>query len=86
MTQVAPPRLLLLVDTKLNKRTRAEHAVIEKIIAMAGSLASAALEQGLPVGIHVWMNGWNGIAPTRGKRQRRDLLAMLAQSAGESGT
>ncbi len=79
MTQVAPPRLLLLVDTHLTNRTRAEHARVEKVIAMAASLASAALEQGLSVGLHVWMNGWNGLPPTRGKRQRRELMSMLAR-------
>jgi uncharacterized protein (DUF58 family) len=79
MTQVAPPRLLLAVDTFLEHRTRAEHAVVEKTISMAASLASAALEQGLSVGLHVWANGWNGIPPTRGKRQRRDVMAMLAR-------
>lgn len=80
MTQVAPPRLLLLVDTFIAKRTRAEHAMVERSIAMAASLASAALEQGLSVGVHVWMDdAWNGIPPTRGKRQRRDVMAMLAR-------
>jgi uncharacterized protein (DUF58 family) len=79
MTQVAPPRLLLLVDTFITTRTRAEHARVEKVIAMAASLASAALEQGLSVGLHIWMNGWNGLAPTRGKRQRRELMSMLAR-------
>ena len=79
MTQVAPRALLLLVDTYMTSRTRTEHARIEKVIAMAASLASAALEQGLSVGLHIWMNGWNGLAPTRGKRQRRELMSMLAR-------
>lgn len=79
MTQVAPPRLLLLVDTYLARRTRAEHAMVEKVIAMSASLASAALEQGLPVGVHAWTGEWNGLAPTRGKRQRRDVLTLLAR-------
>jgi uncharacterized protein (DUF58 family) len=80
MTQVAPPRLLIVVDTYIEHRTREEHAVVEKSIAMAASLASAGLEQGLSVGLHVWADdGWNGIPPTRGKRQRRDVMAMLAR-------
>jgi uncharacterized protein (DUF58 family) len=79
MTQVAPPRLLILVDTFLSRRTREEHALIEKAIAMAGSLVSAALEQGLSAGVYAWKNGWTGILPTRGKRQRRDCLALLAR-------
>jgi len=81
MTQVAPPRLLLLVDTFLQDRTRAEHAGVEKCIAMAASLAGAALDQGLSVGLHVWSNEWTGIPATRGKRQRRDVMAMLARLA-----
>jgi uncharacterized protein (DUF58 family) len=79
MTQVAPPRLLLLVDTYITHRTRAEHALVEQTIAMAGSLASSALEQGISVGIQAWMDGWHGIAPTRGKRHRRDIMTMLAR-------
>ena len=46
---------------------------------MAASLAGAALEQGLSVGLHIWMNGWNGLPATRGKRQRRELMSMLAR-------
>jgi uncharacterized protein (DUF58 family) len=79
MTQVAPPRLLVLVDTYLSGRTRLEHAMAEKTIAMAGSLISAALEQGLPAGVYAWTDGWTGIVPTRGKRQRRDCMALLAR-------
>jgi len=79
MTLVAPPRLLVLVDTFLSRRTRQEHALVEKAIAMAGSLVSAALEQGLSAGVYTWKDGWTGIPPTRGKRQRRDCLALLAR-------
>ncbi len=79
MTQVAPPRLLLLVDTYVARRTRSEHAMVEKAIAMAASLTSTALEQGLSVGVHAWAGGWNGLLPAQGKRQRRDLMSMLAR-------
>jgi uncharacterized protein (DUF58 family) len=79
MTQVAPPRLLLLVDTYLLKRTRAEHSMVELAIAMAGSVATLALEQGLSVGIQAWADDWLGIAPTRGKRHRRDIMTLLAR-------
>lgn len=78
MTQVAPPRLLILVDTFLPLATRATAAEVERVIAMAGSLASSALEKGLSVGVHGWTGEWAGIYPTRGKRQRRDLLTFLA--------
>jgi len=76
---VAPPRLLLLVDTFLAGRTREEHALVEQAIAMAGSVATLALEQGLSVGIQAWAEGWHGIAPTRGKRHRRDVMTLLAR-------
>jgi len=105
MTQVAPPKLIILVDTFLTGRTPAQHALVEKAIAMAASLASHALDAGLMVGLFAW-NGaaiassapvaddhpvppppqlsaadtnWLAVAPSRGKRHRRDLLAYLAQ-------
>lgn len=102
MTQVAPPRLLLLVDTFIpTPRTRSAHAQVEKGLAMAASLAEAALEQGLSVGFHAWGgpadreaptttaaapnepgvrdDGWLSLPPTRGKRQAREILALLAR-------
>ena len=102
MTQASPPRLLLLVDTRRPDDTRASYALVEEAIAMAASLANAALEQGLSVGAFAWAGpavdaagavdggatgglggaghgGWHGIPPTRGKRQRRDLMTLLAR-------
>ena len=79
MTQVAPPRLLILVDTFVCDARRSTMADVERVIAMAGSLASSALEQGLSVGVHGWAGEWAGIYPTRGKRQRRDLLTYLCR-------
>jgi uncharacterized protein (DUF58 family) len=79
MTQVAPPRLMLLMDTYIPKASRQAHADVERAIAMAASLASHALEQGLLVGLCAWAGDWNIIQPGRGKRQRRDLLAVLAR-------
>jgi uncharacterized protein (DUF58 family) len=80
MTQVSPPRLLLLVDTHLKDRSTAEHVNVEKTIAMAASVASHALEAGLMVGLYAWGGfDWLGIHPNRGKRHRRDVLAQLAQ-------
>jgi uncharacterized protein (DUF58 family) len=80
MTQVSPPRLLLLVDTHLAGRSLEEHVNVEKTIAMAASLASHALEAGLMVGLYAWGGSdWLGIHPNRGKRHRRDVLAQLAQ-------
>jgi len=82
MTQVAPPRLVILVDTfiEADQRSIAQQAEIERAIAMAASLASHALEAGLSVGLLARMpEGWTTLAPARGKRHRRDLLAMLAR-------
>jgi uncharacterized protein (DUF58 family) len=79
MTQVSPPRIVLLVDTYLPDRSIEHHARIEKTIAMAGSLASAALDDGLAVGLYAWSGDWIGVHPTRGKRQREDILSVLAR-------
>jgi uncharacterized protein (DUF58 family) len=79
MTQVAPPRLMVLMDSHIDKPSRQAHADVERAIAMAASLASYALEQGLLVGLCAWSGEWKIIPPGRGKRQRRDLLAVLAQ-------
>jgi uncharacterized protein (DUF58 family) len=79
MTRVAPPRLLIAMDTLLEKRTPEAHARLEQAIAMAASLASATLETGLAVGICAWSNGPVMISPTRGKQQREDLLTLLAR-------
>jgi uncharacterized protein (DUF58 family) len=47
---------------------------------MAASLASHALEAGLSVGLLARMpEDWSTLAPARGKRHRRDLLAILAR-------
>jgi uncharacterized protein (DUF58 family) len=81
LTQVAPPRLLLLVDTYAapQERTRERLTRIERAIAMAASLADEALAADLPVGLFVWSDGWQGIEPSSGKRHRNDLLSVLAR-------
>ena len=79
MAQVAPPRLLLVVDTRLTDRTAGQHVLVERAIAMAGSLATAALEDDLLVGVSTWNNGWVGIPPSRGKRHHEDLMSLLAR-------
>jgi uncharacterized protein (DUF58 family) len=79
MTLVSPPRILLLVDTQLKDKTPHERARVEKTIAMAGSLASHALEAGLMVGLQAWSDGWVSLSPNRGKRHGRDLMAALAK-------
>jgi uncharacterized protein (DUF58 family) len=79
MTQVSPPRVLLVVDTFVKERSVDEHVRVERAIAMAASLAARALDDGLAVGLYAWSNGWAGIHPDRGKRHRDDLLSVLAR-------
>ncbi len=79
MTQVSPPRLMLLVNTHLKDETPESYANVERTIAMAASLVSHGIEGGLLVGMAAWSNGWIALAPERGKRHRVDLLAALAK-------
>lgn len=79
MTQVAPPRLMLLVDTFIAQRTPEAHERVERAIAMAASLATHALAQGLMVGLYAWADGWASIPPNRGKRHSRDILSQLSR-------
>ena len=79
MTQVAPPRLLILVDTYLENRSVEEHVRVERAVAVAASLAARAVDEDLSVGVFVWSDGWKGIDPSRGKRHRNDLLSVLAR-------
>jgi uncharacterized protein (DUF58 family) len=79
MTHMSPPRLLVMLDTYLPHDAPHQAAAdLEKLIAMAASLADRALETGLSVGIVAWAGGWAMISPNRGKRHRRDLLTLLA--------
>ncbi|CAN5670829.1 hypothetical protein BH09PLA1_BH09PLA1_26180 [soil metagenome] len=79
MTHVSPPRIVILVDTFISSRDTPHHAATERCIAMAASLGSHALEQGLTVGLVCWSDGWIKLTPARGKRHRRDILAVLAR-------
>ncbi len=78
MTRATPPRLVLLVDTHLPDRSPASHAAVERAIAMAASLVNFAAEADLLVGLLCWNGHWARIDPQRGKRRRRDLLAVLS--------
>jgi uncharacterized protein (DUF58 family) len=69
---------MLLVDTLAERRTLDELALVERAIAMAASLADAALEQGLSVGLCAWSGNWLVIPPTRGKRHKAEVLSILA--------
>jgi uncharacterized protein (DUF58 family) len=79
MSHVSPPRLLLLVDTHDVLGTVESRSQVERVIAMAASLASSALDQGVSVGLVAWSDEWMQIVPNRGKRHRRDLLTGLAR-------
>jgi uncharacterized protein (DUF58 family) len=78
MVQISPPRLLILVDSFIESPTLAEHTVVEKVIAMAASLAGRAMDSGMAVGLCAWAGEWTNISPQRGKRHCRDILAALA--------
>lgn len=78
MTQIAPPRILILLDTYVRDRSRQRLAEVERTIAMAASLVSRTIDQGLAVGLFVWSGDWTHVAPMRGKRHSRELLTLLA--------
>jgi uncharacterized protein (DUF58 family) len=79
MTQVSPPRLILIVDTFLKDEEPDTYAAVERTVAMAASLANQALEEGLLVGLACWSGHWVTMQPERGKRHRLDILASLAR-------
>lgn len=84
MTRVSPPRIMIVVDTFLANPTLEALARVERAIAMAGSLASAALAQDLSVGVCAWAGQRAMIAPTRGKQQRDEILTLLARLPANS--
>lgn len=78
MTLVTPPRIILLVDTHCKDDSAQEREQVERAIAMAGSLASHALEAGIMVGLYAWSGHWVSIIPNRGKRHAREIMTALA--------
>ncbi len=79
MTRVSPPRLMLLVDTCAAGLLPERLGLIERAIAMAASLASAALQEQMAVGLIAWMHRPIVLPPTHGKQQRKELLTLLAR-------
>lgn len=81
MTQVAPPRLMLLLDTYIDRdgRTLDNHADLERTISMAASLITRTIDQGLAVGLYTWSGDWLTVLPSRGKQHARELLSLLAK-------
>jgi uncharacterized protein (DUF58 family) len=78
MSQISPPKLLVLVDTYVASNDPAEALAVEKSIAMAATLANHAVESGMSVGLCAWSDGWKIMPAQRGKRHCRDILATLA--------
>jgi uncharacterized protein (DUF58 family) len=85
MSRVSPPRVMIIVDTFLPERSVEAHELVERTIAVAASLASEALEQGLLVGVtaaaptELDAKVVVSMQPSRGKRHRRDVLSGLAK-------
>ena len=79
MSRVSPPKVLLLVDTFLLGQSPDERAAVERCIAMAASLATAALDQQLSVGLCTWSGEWLAVPPQRSKRHGEDLLSILSR-------
>ncbi len=89
MNRVAPPRLLLLVDTHVPDEADEKHLVrAERALGVAASLAAAAATRGLAVGL-LLPAGREAklidIRPDRGKRHLREMLTSLAE-AGRNRT
>lgn len=82
MTQVSPPRILIILDAHRKDDSPEQLAETERAIAVAASLASYALEQGHPVGLFTRSGeAWVQVSPSRGKRHRREMLTQLARLA-----
>jgi uncharacterized protein (DUF58 family) len=81
MAHVAPPRLVIFLDTYLAPEARTEpaRAEVERAIALAASLIACTVDEGLAVGLHTFAGEPLTILPSRGKRHARDLLAALAR-------
>jgi hypothetical protein len=79
MSFVAPPRVLLLVDTFLEDRSLESHARVERCIAMAATLVSRTIDQNLAIGLYAWTGQWTHVPPNRGKRHAHELLTILAR-------
>ena len=79
MTRVSPPRLYLLIDTFMAEDKPEIKSKIEQTIAMAASVASAALEAGIMIGVHASNgNAFVRLTPNRGKRHFREVMTLLA--------
>lgn len=78
MTQVSPPRIVVVVDTHNPDSSAARANHVERSIAQAASLIDVALDAGLAVGLVVRGTHWSVMSANRGKRHKRELLTVLA--------
>ena len=79
MTEVSPPRIVVVVDTYNPDGAAARATEIERSIAQAASLVEVAIEAGLAVGLAVrGGDEWAVLSVKRGKRHKRELLSVLA--------
>ena len=60
-----------------------KQAAVERVIAMAASLANAALGQELAVGVCAWDGKPVWLSPLRGKQQREEVLTAARPVAGQ---
>ena len=79
MMRDAPPRLLIIVDTFRADANAVSDASIEHAIAIAASLAAAAMDRELAVGLCAADGQPFTITPARGKQHRDELLTILAR-------
>jgi len=79
MTKVAPPKVVVMVDTYRIEKTAEAYAAVEKAIAAAATIIDTCLAADLTVGLAVWSDGWVSVEPGRGKRHRVDMLASLGK-------
>lgn len=80
MSTVAPPRILIVLDTAVADDSDASRAQAERAIAMAASLVWTASEQNLAVGLCAASGQeCHCVPPNRGKRHCTDLLSLLAR-------
>ncbi|MFT3787951.1 MAG: DUF58 domain-containing protein [Tepidisphaeraceae bacterium] len=79
MTQVSPPRLMVVIDTYNADASFDRRVEVEQSIAQAASLIDVAVDAGLSIGLVCWAGTWVTMSSNRGKRHKREMLSMLAK-------
>ncbi len=85
MHRVSPPRLVVIPVMRAREQTKESLAEVEKNLAVAASLIAGAADRGISVGLllrapDAAVGRWQEFRPERGKRQRRELLSVLAEA------